>query len=380
MKKTILLIALFCATTLGLSSLPSLAAGPDSVAKPDRSLWPDPINTVAGYNRASRAEILVFANALAELSGKDDATLMSTLHIKSVDNAAIRRVRERLLNRLFSNFKAAQSSCIIGELLCDPVDTVPSLIESGHNLAGKLPQNYSSWLNNASTFHRLYASELVRLAALFPKVSSEIETYGPEERSGFELPDGHFLWTFDDGPSNNDGTTDSLLPVLRQNDIHGIFYLLGDRVQKRLQSDSVENMRKIYSGQCLSLHGWLHNSHQRWDQWQTSVLDTQRLVKETWPQAYRPYFRPPYGQRLANSGEFFASNHLIVALWNIDSQDWNAKVSNQDSAQRVLNLMLLWRSGVILFHDVHTKAVNAVPWIIEQTKQSGITWDDCHHY
>ncbi len=77
---------------------------------------------------------------------------------------------------------------------------------------------------------------------------------------------------------------------------------------------------------------------------------------------------------------FFASNNLKVALWNIDSQDWNAKISNSEAAQRVLTLMLLWRRGVILFHDVHEKSAVAVPWIIEQTRSSGIVWDDCHKY
>jgi peptidoglycan/xylan/chitin deacetylase (PgdA/CDA1 family) len=159
-----------------------------------------------------------------------------------------------------------------------------------------------------------------------------------------------------------------------------MFYLLGERLKQRLQSDNATALQKMYDGQCIALHGWAHQSHQKWDNWQNSILDTQQLVKSTWPTAYRPYFRPPYGQRRSDSGQFFVQNDLTVALWNIDSQDWNAKVSDLEAAQRVVTLMLLWRSGVILFHDVHTKAVNAVPWIVSETGQTTITWDDCRQY
>lgn len=380
LKRSLSLAAFLFGAVLELVALPLLAAGPESIAKSDRSLWPEPIDTPAGYNRASRAEILVFVSALDELSSKDDTNLMIALHIKSVDRISIQRVHDRLMKRLLINLKSAQSSCTHEELLCEPINDIPGLLTASGNLPRLLPAKYAPWLDNATTFHHLYAGELIRLAALFPKVSSEIDTFGSGERSGFELPDGHFLLTFDDGPSNHGGTTDGLLPVLDQNGIHATFYLLGERLQKRLQADDAINLRKMYGGQCLALHGWLHNSHQKWEQWQTSILDTQRLVEETWPQAYRPYFRPPYGQRLSDSGSFFSSNHLTVALWNIDSQDWNAKVSDRDAAQRVLTLMLLWRSGVILFHDVHAKAVNSVPWLISQTNGSGIAWDDCRQY
>jgi peptidoglycan/xylan/chitin deacetylase (PgdA/CDA1 family) len=376
-KTTFILIV---GAMLQIFSLHSLAAGPDSIAKSDRSLWPEALDSEAAYNRASRAEILVFTHALINLTSNDDATLMSILHIKSVDRTSVQRVRDRLSNRLFANYKTASKGCMSADEFCIQLTSVSALLEASENFATRLPDKYAAWFANASTFHRLYAAELIRLAALFSKVSSEIDTYGTGERTGFELADGHFLLTFDDGPSNSGGTTDKLLPILQQYGLHGTFYLLGERLQKRLKSDSNESLKKLYDGQCLALHGWLHNSHQKWDQWQTSVLDTKKLVQETWPQSYRPYFRPPYGQRLANSSSFFASNKLTVALWNIDSQDWNAKVSEHDVAQRVLSLMLVWRSGVILFHDVHTKAAVAVPWLIKQTSHSGITWDDCHQY
>jgi hypothetical protein len=42
--------------------------------------------------------------------------------------------------------------------------------------------------------------------------------------------------------------------------------------------------------------------------------------------------------------------------------------------------MLLWRRGNIVFHDTTDKAQQAVPWLMANTAQSGISWEDCHIY
>lgn len=365
---------------LALSVGSAWAAGPDAVARSDRSLWPEPLDSAKYFNLASRAEILVFAGALAEVSALDEAGLKAELHIKSADKASVLRVRDKLAQRLIENMRAARASCHDGEVFCDAIESRGALFEAAGKMSAQLPDAYRPWYVNAQTFHRLYAGELLRLAALFPKISSEIDTYSAVERDGFELGDGHFLLTFDDGPTVKGGTTDSLLSTLENLDIHGMFYVLGERLQARSHIVEKTPLPQRYRGQCVALHGWVHNSHQKWDEWQKSVLDTQALVKQTFPEQYRPFFRPPYGQRQADSGKFFSEHGLAVALWNIDSQDWNAKVSDSEAAQRVLSLMLLWRRGVILFHDIHPKAEKAVPWLVAKTQQSGISWDDCRKY
>jgi hypothetical protein len=50
------------------------------------------------------------------------------------------------------------------------------------------------------------------------------------------------------------------------------------------------------------------------------------------------------------------------------------------SAQRVVTLMLLWRKGVIQFHDNQSKAQPALEWLLQHTVQSGIGWQDCKEY
>lgn len=368
------------ASILLVCSINTWAAGAETVARSDRSLWPEALDSVSAYNRASRAEILVFAGALADVSDQNEAALKDALRIKSADIASVKRVRDRLGDILLDNLKAARKSCVPGELLCEAIDSRAALIESGRSLEASLPAVFLPWAESARNFHRRYAGELIRLAALFPTVNSEIETFNDAERTGFELEDGQFLLTFDDGPSNQGGNTDALLAILSRNAIHGTFYVLGERLQERQKSQTTTALQSLYDGQCLALHGWRHESHEKWSQWQTSVTDTQALLKDSFPNQYRPYFRPPYGQRRSDSGPFFGANGLQVALWNIDSQDWNSKVTAADAGQRVLILMLVWRRGVILFHDIHAKAQVAVPWLIGQTRGAGIKWVDCRQY
>ncbi|GEM_PF-5354067 len=106
-------------------------------------------------------------------------------------------------------------------------------------------------------------------------------------------------------------------------------------------------------------------------------MKTTALVHDNLQAMYAPLFRPPYSQRKADSASVFGEKNLKVALWNIDSQDWNNSVSADEASQRVLTLMLLWRHGVILFHDIHSKAQSAVPYRLSQFKDSGMEWMPC---
>lgn len=373
MKKV---IAIF----LFIYAYPLFAAGPETIAFSERSLWPEPINSTLAFDRASRAEILVFAEVLSDITQQNDVALQTQLHIKRVNLASVEHIRDKLTARLLKNWQTASASCLSNDMFCQQINTVPEMIAAGKELSGNLPESYHSWYLNARLFHKNYANELIRLAALFPAVSSEIDTFSTLEHDGFELPDRQFLLTFDDGPTHQKGSTDALLSLLAQNNIHASFYMLGERLQARLKQNDPTNLAEIFQGQCTALHGWEHQSHAKWANWQKSVIDTRDLVKATFPQQYRPWFRPPYGQRKPDSADFFKKNDLQVALWNIDSQDWNSHVTGNDAAQRVFTLMLLWRHGVILFHDVHSKALTAVPWLLEHSLDTGISWKDCQTY
>lgn len=356
------------------------AAGPASFATLDRATWPEPLHSQAAFDKASRAEILTFAQALQASEGLNEAAWIERLGLKSVDRQSIAQVRERFWQRLLENYRLASRDCAPTDDFCPPVADLAGLQEQAHQLVVAPNSRYFAWAEASRRFHLNYLNEQMRLAALFPRVSSEIELFSGQERNGDELGDMQFLLTFDDGPSAVDGSSDKLTAWLRQQRLSATFYVLGGNLQKRLQKTSAEAVRQLYAGQCVASHGWEHKSHASWSDWQGSVILTRELLQQTVPELYVPLFRPPYGQRHADSQAFFAGQGLQVALWQIDSQDWSSKVGAEASGQRVLTLMLLWRRGVLLFHDVHRKAESGLPWLLQSTNGVPLQWQDCRSY
>lgn len=365
---------------LGLLAGAAQAAGPASFATLERGLWPQPLHSEAAFDTASRAEILMFAQALQASEGLDEAGWMQRLGLKSANLQSIASVRERFWQRLLENYRLASQNCSAAAAFCPSVADVAALREQARQWVVAPDSAYFAWAEASQRFHQQYLNEQMRLAALFPRISSEIELFSAQERNGDELADRQFLLTFDDGPTAPGGSSDKLASWLRGQGLNGTFFVLGSNLQQRLQKTSAMALSELYADQCVASHGWEHKSHAGWSDWQGSVVRTRELLQGSLAAHYVPLFRPPYGQRRADSQAFFADQGLQVALWQIDSQDWSSKVSAEAAGQRVLTLMLLWRRGVVLFHDIHNKAQGALPWLLQASNGAGVNWLDCRGY
>jgi peptidoglycan-N-acetylglucosamine deacetylase len=374
------LIAIF------LGATPAATFGGDPVVIPHRALWPESINSAAEFDRASRAEILVFARALADSETLNDDALKNRLGVDAIDVASIRHVRLELWKLLTENYIIATAECAAREAFC-PKDSDPGNLrhDAGAFSYASIQPAYRLWFSDAAQFHRTYLDELLRLAALMPRANSEVETFNDNEMPGWGLHDRHFLLSFDDGPTRglargeqNSRDTDLTLDMLRSNQVNAAFFVIGDSFQVRLRDSSIEAMKSLYSGMCVGSHGWLHKSHAVWPQWQDSVASSSKLLHDTLPDSYVPAFRPPYGQRSPDSGPYFVGHGLKVVLWNIDSHDWDDGLTVDDVQQRVMSLMLLWRRGFILFHDFFPRARMVVPRLISWSAHDGVAWTDCH--
>lgn len=356
------------------------AAVPAVPAMLDRSVWPEHLTTPVLFDVASRAEILAFAHALLASESQDEMGLKARLGLKKINMVSLNLIRQRLWARLLENYQFAQQSCEQDASFCVLVEDMEMLRERAENFQVADDSFYAAWAAPSRAFHERYLNELLRMAALFPLVSSEIERYNSDELTGDELNDRAFLLTFDSGPTVVGGTTDWLTEYLRQQKLNAAFFVLGKNMQMRLEKSAVPEVQGLYKQQCVGLQGWEYRSHSQWLDWQNSVQRSAVLLQQVLPDNYLPLFRPPYGHRRADSAEYFRAQGLKVSLWNIDSQDWNRNISAQQASERVLTLMLLWRRGVIVFHDIHNKVETALPWLIANTAQSGLQWQDCHDY
>ena len=359
-----------------LLSLNALAA-PNDIATLDRSTWPEQLTSPTLFDVASRAEILMFARVLLDTDAMDEIALKQYLGLRSVNMAAITALRVRLWQRLLAGYNFAQQSCDQDASFCYLVENMATLREEARRFHLDEDSFYFKWAGPSQIFHTQYRDELLRKAALFPQTTSEIERFGDYERNGEDMHDRLFLLTFDSGANVAPDNTPWLTDYLRKSNMNGTFFVLGKDIQARLVEESVNDLQSLYSEQCVGVQGWEFRSHSYWQDWQDSVRRSVDLVKGKLPENYVPLFRPPQGQRRGDAEAFFRQQGLQVALWDIDPQDGTNRLKPEQSAQRALTLMLLWRHGVINFNAKQDAVKTAMPWLITQTAQSGIGWEDC---
>ncbi|RXT86564.1 polysaccharide deacetylase [Pseudomonas syringae] len=366
------------AVCAGLFWLQAQAAAP-VIATIDRSVWPERLETPGLFDVASRAEILAFAHELYLSEKLDEEGLKQRLGLRFVNVPSLNVVRHRLWMRLLENYQNAQKSCEQDANFCVLVEDMDQLRQRAEEYQVSNDSFYANWARPGAAFHQRYLNELLFMAALFPQTSSEIERYNSDEMGGDEMPDRTFMLNFESGPSPAGGGTDWLAVFMRQQKMTATFFVLGKSLQERLDSTSVAGVQALYRQQCVGIQGWEYRSHSQWLDWQDSVRRSAALVQQVLPDNFVPLFRPPYGHRRADSGDFFRTEHLRVSLWNIDAEDDTGRLSAEQVGDRVLTLMLLWRKGTVVFHDLANKAQSALPLLLANTAQSELIWDDCRN-
>jgi peptidoglycan/xylan/chitin deacetylase (PgdA/CDA1 family) len=163
--------------------------------------------------------------------------------------------------------------------------------------------------------------------------------------------------------------------MLKKENLSGIFFLSGDKLKSRLLTSGKSNLSNLYGENWVGSHSMLHESHQYLKDWKKQIDDCDNLIQSVFNLSNETfYFRPPYGQRTLEITKYLLTKKQPILLWNIDSQDWSFKINAQEVSSRVIALMLLWRKGIILFHDVHSKSSSAVPKINEYFKNSNVKW------
>lgn len=359
-----------------LFSLAATAA-PVGPATLDRSTWPEQLSNPTLFDVASRAEILTFARALLASEALDEAALKQRLGLRMINLDGINRLRERMWQRLLANYNFAQQSCDQDASFCFLVEDRDTLREQAGKFELGEDSYYARWAEPSRLFHERYLDEQLRKAALLPQTSSEVELLGDHERNGEQLNDRLFVLSFDSGANLVPDHSAWLGEYLREAKLTGTFFVLGSEIQTRLAQGSVAQLQELYAGQCVGVMGWEFRAHSHWQDWQYSITRSVDLVKNRLPENFVPLFRPPNGQRRADGASFFKAQGLQVALWDIDPLDSNRQMSGEASAQRVLTLMLLWRHGVINFNSRQDAVTTALPWLMAQTAQSGIGWEDC---
>jgi peptidoglycan-N-acetylglucosamine deacetylase len=353
----------------------TFAFEPGTIAKVDRSLWPYKMESSKSFDVASKCEMLVFISVLNQYNGLSDLTLSEKINTKKPNSASIKLWKEATKIRIIANFKNLSDESLKDIISIKKNSSWETL--SALELEKLIPINVAKWYESALVFYTNYINEQLRLAALNPRLTSEILPLSINEINGQDFSQKNFMLTFDDGPTPENGTTDKLIKMLEDYKLSGMFFVLGNNLNSRLESTSSKKLIDLYGNNLVLSHGKTHVSHQKYNDWKESLDYTNDLINKIFGKSDNPKmldFRPPYAQRNKLMLDYLSAKKAKVILWNMDSQDWSAKINAQEVADRQITLMLLWRKGILLFHDVHPKAQIAVPIIYDYFKNANLTW------
>ena len=81
-------------------------------------------------------------------------------------------------------------------------------------------------------------------------------------------------------------------------------------------------------------------------------------------------FRFPYGARNDGALTTIEALKLRSMMWNVDSLDWSDPIPKSIAA-RVLGELDKQQRGIVLFHDIHARTVQALPLVLDQLAADG---------
>lgn len=194
--------------------------------------------------------------------------------------------------------------------------------------------------------------------------SRSLQLFG-ELVTSVPVSDSVVALTFDDGPVPF--YTDTVLAVLRQEDVRATFFVTGNAVAR-----SPDLARGILrAGHELGNHSY---SHQR------MVLMSPRTVREEvevtdslirLAGATGPiHFRPPYGQRLVILPWYLARRDRATVLWSLEPDSWFSR--HADMVRHVSDNVQ--PGSIILLHvEIPARAEGrlALPLMIRELKRRG---------
>ena len=146
------IVFLFSAWLLSFGAM----AAPGDVATLDRSTWPEQLNSPTLFDVASRAEILMFSRVLLASESLDEASLAQRLGLRTINLESINNLRQRMWQRLLTNYNYAQQSCDQDASFCFLVEDMDTLRQQAAKFQVSDESYYIKWAEPSRLFHAQY--------------------------------------------------------------------------------------------------------------------------------------------------------------------------------------------------------------------------------
>jgi len=186
--------------------------------------------------------------------------------------------------------------------------------------------------------------------------------FATEPITGAELPDGHIVLTYDDGPGPN---TIYIAQYLAEVNIEATFFLVGNSIEK--MPDVPAQVRAL--GHRLGNHTWTHFYNGLPAQLESGgdIVDEMMRTAALLSGEQALAFRPPYGAwneqvaAVLNADDILAPAHVGPFNWNIHCTDWKSWLEGEDP----VDVASCFRAdaqkqgkGIVLLHDYTAEAHN----------------------
>jgi peptidoglycan/xylan/chitin deacetylase (PgdA/CDA1 family)/uncharacterized caspase-like protein len=182
---------------------------------------------------------------------------------------------------------------------------------------------------------------------------------------GRKFPEKTVLLTFDDGPHAKH--TRAIAEVLERYGAKGVFFEVGKNV------GALPEVTKalLEGGHVVANHTYSHAFLPKLAEGKIKEqVQKTAAALEALSIPAPSLFRTPYGARSEEVLRTLSGLALRNVLWNVDSLDWADPVP-ASVADRVLSQVRKEGRGILLFHDVQARTVEALPLILDALVQEG---------
>jgi peptidoglycan-N-acetylglucosamine deacetylase len=196
----------------------------------------------------------------------------------------------------------------------------------------------------------------------------EVDTHGGPrfgEPSGDPdfLAHGEVVLTFDDGPMPK--YTRPILAALKAQCTKATFFSVGE-----MAVEYPDVLKEVATeGHTVASHTWSHKNLARLsaDKLRLEIETGLSAVNQAVGAAPAPFFRFPYLSESRAAIDYLESRNIAMFAVDIDSLDWRTHDPRR-VVQRVMGGLERRGRGIILFHDIHSSTVGALPEILAQLK------------
>lgn len=238
-------------------------------------------------------------------------------------------------------------------------------------------------LHTRETVMKQYGAQLPAAADLAPEPPASAASGGmrgvaakDREVFGDKLPPKTVLLTFDDGPHPR--YTDEILEILKRYNAPAVFFELGQNLGKVDAAGNVQPgngsavaKRVLAAGHQIANHSFTHGLMSKFElvKVKEEAANTEALLDAAGRNG-DALFRFPYGARNDGALTTIEALKLRSMMWNVDSLDWSDPIPKSIAA-RVMAELDKQQRGIVLFHDIHARTVQALPLVLDQLASEG---------